>query len=286
MKMAKILDGKALSEQIKQNIKEEIIKKGYTPSLAVVIAGNDNASRIYVNRKNITAQELGIKSTIVELPEDISKESLESKIRELSQNPDINAILIQLPLPKQIKNVQDIIDIIPPQKDVDGLGSINAGLLASGAKPYAIACTPLGIITMLKTNNIEIAGKSAVVIGRSNLVGRPVASLLEKENATVTICHSKTKDIKSFTKNADIIVSAVGKANFIDDTWLKEGAVVIDVGMNRNENGKLTGDVDFEKVEPKTSAITPVPGGVGPMTIATLMSNTLKLYKLQKGINE
>lgn len=285
MKMAKILSGKALSEKIMLDLKNEISIKNYAPSLAVVIVGDNSASRIYVNRKNIKAREIGIKSEIIALDADISQEKLEAEINKLCQNPDINAVLVQLPLSAHL-NTQSILNLIPPEKDVDGFSPINAGWLSAGAKPYAIPCTPLGIIKLLKSYDIEIEGKSAVVIGRSNIVGRPMASLLEKENATVTICHSRTRDITAFTRHADILISAVGKANFIDDGWIKEGVIIVDVGMNRNEDGKLTGDVDFEKVQQKASAITPVPGGVGPMTIATLMSNTLRLYKLQKGIRE
>ncbi|MDD3593658.1 MAG: bifunctional 5,10-methylenetetrahydrofolate dehydrogenase/5,10-methenyltetrahydrofolate cyclohydrolase [Candidatus Gastranaerophilales bacterium] len=283
--MAKILSGKALSEKIMLDLKNEISIKNYAPSLAVVIVGDNSASRIYVNRKNIKAREIGIKSEIIALDADISQEKLEAEINKLCQNPDINAVLVQLPLSAHL-NTQSILNLIPPEKDVDGFSPINAGWLSAGAKPYAIPCTPLGIIKLLKSYDIEIEGKSAVVIGRSNIVGRPMASLLEKENATVTICHSRTRDITAFTRHADILISAVGKANFIDDGWIKEGVIIVDVGMNRNEDGKLTGDVDFEKVQQKASAITPVPGGVGPMTIATLMSNTLRLYKLQKGIRE
>jgi len=276
--MTTILDGKTLSEKILNNIKEEITKNNYTPSIAVVIVGNNPASQIYVKNKNKKALELGIKSQIIELDNNISQHDLEQEIEKLANNNSINAILVQLPLPKHI-NTQKIIEKIPAHKDVDGFHPYNSGRLIEGYEPFAKACTPLGIVKLLNEYNINIESKNIVIVGRSNIVGKPLAAMLTNLNATVTLCHSKTKNLQTITKNADILVCAIGKPRFFTKEYIKENAVVIDVGINRDENGKLTGDVDFEHVKELTSYITPVPKGVGPMTIAMLMHNTLELYK-------
>ena len=276
--MTTILDGKALSEQILNNLKDEIAKNNYTPSVAVVIVGNNPASQLYVKNKHKTALELGIKSQVIELDENISQKDLESEIDKLANDDKINAILVQLPLPKHI-NTQKIIEKIPPNKDVDGFHPYNSGRLFAGYEPFAKACTPLGIIKLLNNYNINIEGKNVVIAGRSNIVGKPLAAMMTNLNATVTLCHSKTKNLKEITKNADILVCAIGKPKFFTKEYIKENAVVIDVGINKDGNGKLTGDVDFDNVKELTSFITPVPKGVGPMTIAMLMHNTLELYK-------
>lgn len=278
--MAIILDGKTLADKILKQIKTEILDNGYAPTLAVVIVGNNPASQIYVRNKDAKAKELGIKSVVIELPENISQEVLESKIENIANDKNIHAILVQLPLPKHI-NAQKIIEKIPPQKDVDGFHPYNIGRLFSGFEPYAKACTPKGILKILDEYNISVAGKNIVVVGRSNIVGKPVAAMLSNKNATVTLCHSKTQNLKEITKSADILICAIGKAKFFTSEYIAENVVVIDVGINRNENGVLSGDVDFEQVKDCVSYITPVPKGVGPMTIAMLMENTLDLYKKQ-----
>ena len=276
--MATILDGKTLSEKLLNNIKNEIIENNYKPSLAVTIVGEDSASQIYVKRKNETAQLLGINSNVLRFAENISQNELETEIKKLADDQNTHAILVQLPLPKHI-DTQKIIETIPPQKDVDGFHPYNLGQLFSGNSPYATACTPKGIMTLLSEYNIDPAGKNVVIVGRSTIVGKPLAALFINANATVTICHSKTQNLKEICKTADILVSAIGKAKFFNKDFIKENAIVIDVGINRKEDGKLTGDIDFEDVKNQTSHITPVPKGVGPMTIATLMQNTLDLYK-------
>ena len=277
--MTIILDGKALADKISTEIKMEIAQNGYNPSLAVIIVGNNPASQLYVKNKNAKAKELGINSIVIELPENISQFDLEKQIETLSLDKTIDAILVQLPLPKHI-NTQQIIEKIPPEKDVDGFHPYNIGRLISGFEPFAKACTPKGILRILKEYNLEIEGKNVVVVGRSNIVGKPVAIMLSNANATVTLCHSKTQNLKNITQNADILVCAVGKAKFITADFIKTGAIVIDVGINRDNDGKLCGDVDFENVKDKASYITPVPKGVGPMTIAMLMQNSLDLYKI------
>ncbi|MCQ2958376.1 MAG: bifunctional methylenetetrahydrofolate dehydrogenase/methenyltetrahydrofolate cyclohydrolase FolD [Candidatus Gastranaerophilales bacterium] len=279
--MTTIIDGKNLSEKILKNLKEEIIENNYTPSLAVVIVENNPASQIYVRNKNKKALELGIKSQIVELDENISQNDLEKEVERLAKDNGINAILVQLPLPKHI-DAQRIIEKIPPNKDVDGFHPYNAGKLLSNQNPFAKPCTPLGIIKILDEYNITIEGKNVVVVGRSNIVGKPLAVMLTNLNATVTLCHSKTQNLKEICKSADILIGAIGKPKFFTHEFVKNNAVVIDVGISRDENGKLSGDFDFEDVKDLTSFITPVPKGVGPMTIAMLMSNTLELYKIQK----
>lgn len=280
--MAEIINGKEIAENILNNIKKEVENFDVKPTLAVIIVGNDPASKVYVKNKIKKSEFLGFNSILKELPEDIQKEELLDVIKNLNNDKNVNGILLQLPLPKGLDE-KDFLDEISPIKDVDGFTTYNSGKLFKGEKPYSIACTPKGIIKLLETKNINLEGKVAVVVGRSNIVGKPVANLLLQKNATVIQAHSKTKNLPEILKLADIIISATGKEEFIKGDMVKEGAIIIDVGITRNKNGKLTGDVDFESVYNKVSYITPVPGGVGPMTIATLMENTLELYKLQKG---
>lgn len=275
--MAIILDGKKLRDKIFESLKAELDKMSAKPTLAVILVGENPASQIYVRNKKKTAEKLGINSLSIEYPADISENELLSKIQELNNNKNITAILVQLPLPEHI-NKNKIIDAILPQKDVDGLTPYNLGKLFSGEEPYVYPCTPKGILLLLDEYNIELDGKNVVVVGRSNLVGKPVAQMLLKRNATVTMCHSHTKNLSEITKTADIVVSAVGK-NVIGEKMLKSNCVVIDVGIFRDENGKLSGDVDFENVSKISAYISPVPGGVGPMTIASLMLNTVELAK-------
>ena len=281
--MAEIINGKEIAENILNNIKKEVENFDVKPTLAVIIVGNDPASKVYVKNKIKKSEFLGFNSILKELPEDIQKEELLDVIKNLNNDKNVNGILLQLPLPKGLDE-KDFLDEIFPIKDVDGFTTYNSGKLFKGEKPYSIACTPKGIIKLLETKNINLEGKVAVVVGRSNIVGKPVANLLLQKNATVIQAHSKTKNLPEILKLADIIISATGKEEFIKGDMVKKGAIIIDVGITRNKNGKLTGDVDFESVYNKVSYITPVPGGVGPMTIATLMENTLELYKLQKGI--
>ena len=281
--MAEIINGKEIAENILNNIKKEVENFDVKPTLAVIIVGNDPASKVYVKNKIKKSEFLGFNSILKELPEDIQKEELLDVIKNLNNDKNVNGILLQLPLPNGLDE-KDFLDEISPIKDVDGFTTYNSGKLFKGEKPYSIACTPKGIIKLLETKNINLEGKVAVVVGRSNIVGKPVANLLLQKNATVIQAHSKTKNLPEILKLADVIISATGKEEFIKGDMVKEGAVIIDVGITRNKNGKLTGDVDFESVYNKVSYITPVPGGVGPMTIATLMENTLELYKLQKGI--
>ncbi|MDY5577001.1 MAG: bifunctional methylenetetrahydrofolate dehydrogenase/methenyltetrahydrofolate cyclohydrolase FolD [Lachnospiraceae bacterium] len=272
--MYQIIDGKRISQEIKDELKDKVaeLKANDTNvTLAVIQVGNDPASSVYVGNKKKACAYIGIESLSYELPEETTEEELLKLIDELNQNQKVNGILVQLPLPKQIDE-KKVIQTIAPEKDVDGFHEQNVGALCVGGKGF-VSCTPLGVIELLKRSGIEIEGKNCVVLGRSNIVGKPMAMLLLRENGTVTVCHSRTKNLKEITKQADILVVAIGKPKFVDDTYIKEGAVVIDVGIHRNENNKLCGDVDFEKVAPHTSAITPVPGGVGPMTIAMLMNN-------------
>ena len=272
--MYQVIDGKKISQEIKDELKEKaaaMAKEGKKVALAVIQVGNDPASSVYVRNKKKACEYIGIESLSYELPEETTEEELMALIEKLNADTKVNGILVQLPLPEQI-NEEKIIQTISPDKDVDGFHMQNVGALCTGGKGY-VSCTPLGIITLLKRSGIEIAGKRCVVMGRSNIVGKPMAMLLLRENGTVTICHSKTQDMKEITRQADILVVAIGKPKFVDETYVKEGAVVIDVGIHRNAENKLCGDVDFDKVAPHTSAITPVPGGVGPMTIAMLMNN-------------
>ena len=275
--MAIILDGKKLRDKIFESLKAELDKMPEKPTLAVILVGENPASQIYVRNKKKTAEKLGINSLSIEYPADISENELLSKIQELNNDKNITAILVQLPLPEHI-NKNKIIDAILPQKDVDGLTPYNLGKLFSGEEPYVYPCTPKGILLLLDEYNIELDGKNVVVVGRSNLVGKPVAQMFLKRNATVTMCHSHTKNLSEITKTADIVVSAVGK-NVIGEKMLKSNCVIIDVGIFRDENGKISGDVDFENVSKISAYISPVPGGVGPMTIASLMLNTVELAK-------
>lgn len=275
--MALRIDGKAISTQIKEELKEETARlreQGICPCLAVIQVGNDPASSVYVNNKKKACAFIGIKSLAYELDETISEEELLQLIYELNNNEEVHGILVQLPLPKHI-NETAVIEAISPKKDVDGFHPQTVGNMCIGTKGY-LPCTPAGVIQLLKRSGIEIAGKECVVVGRSNIVGKPMAMLLLRENGTVTIAHSKTRNLAEVTKRADILIAAVGKPKFITKEYVKEGAVVIDVGIHRNEENKLCGDVDFDDVEPHVSAITPVPGGVGPMTIAMLMNNCIE----------
>lgn len=281
--MAYIIDGKKISLEMKDELKEKVAamkKDGVEITLAVIQVGNDPASTVYVGNKKKACEYIGIKSLAYELPEETSEKELLELVEELNQRADVNGILVQLPLPKHIDE-NKVINTISAKKDVDGFHPESVGSLSIGEKGF-VSCTPAGIIQMLKRSNIEIEGKECVVVGRSNIVGKPMAMLLLRENGTVTVCHSRTKDLKEVTKRADILVVAIGKPKFITKEYVKEGAVVIDVGMHRNENNKLCGDVDFADVEPIASAITPVPGGVGPMTITMLMHNCVESVELQK----
>ena len=278
--MAHIIDGKLISQQIKDELKEEaarLKKAGKTACLAVIQVGKDPASSVYVNNKKKACAYIGIESLSYELEETVSEEELLSLIRDLNGNPAVNGILVQLPLPAHIDEFK-VIQTISPEKDVDGFHEKNVGALNTGGKGF-VSCTPAGIIQLLKRSGISIAGKHCVVIGRSNIVGKPAAALMLRENATVTICHSRTQNLKEMTRQADILIVAMGRPKAIDADYVKDGAVVIDVGIHRMENGKLCGDVDYASVEPKASYITPVPGGVGPMTIAMLMENCMSAIR-------
>ena len=272
--MYQIIDGKKISQEIKDELKAKVADlkvQGTDICLAVIQVGNDPASSVYVGNKKKACAYIGIESLSYELPEETTEEELLDLVKKLNADEKVNGILVQLPLPKQIDE-EKVIQTIAPEKDVDGFHEKNVGALCVGSKGY-VSCTPLGVIQLLKRSGIEIEGKRCVVLGRSNIVGKPMSMLLLRENGTVTVCHSRTKDIKEITKQADILVVAIGKPKFVDETYVKEGAVVIDVGIHRDENNKLCGDVDFDKIAEHTSAITPVPGGVGPMTIAMLMYN-------------
>ena len=273
--MAIILDGKKLRDKIFENLKQRLNNMSEKPTLAVIIVGENPASQIYVRNKKKTAENLGINSIVINYPADISEKILLDKIQELNNDNKITAILVQLPLPKHIDKFK-IIDAIAPEKDVDGLTPYNSGKLFSGEEPYVYPCTPKGILLLLDEYNIELEGKHVVVIGRSNLVGKPVAQMLLNRNATVTMCHSHTKNLSDITKTADIIVSAVGQ-NIIGEKMLKSDCVVVDVGIFKDVNGKICGDVDFANASKIAAYISPVPGGVGPMTIASLMLNTVEL---------
>lgn len=279
---AEIISGKVLAEKIRCKIKNEIETNGYTPRLAVVMVGNNPSSAVYVRNKGKACQEVGIESITVLMPEESTQDDVEGKVRELVSDETIDGILVQLPLPKHLSE-EKILALIPPEKDVDGFSEYNTGNLLLG-KDCLKACTPSGIIELIKFSGTEIAGKHAVVVGRSNIVGKPVAVMLLQENATVTVCHSKTVNLKEYTRSADILVVAIGKAGFITADMIKEGATVIDVGTNRGEDGKLKGDVEFEGAKEVAGKITPVPGGVGPMTITMLMKNTLLAYKRNRKV--
>ncbi|WP_035766160.1 bifunctional methylenetetrahydrofolate dehydrogenase/methenyltetrahydrofolate cyclohydrolase FolD [Butyrivibrio sp. NC2002] len=272
----KIIDGKLISDQIKEELREKTAKliseKGVTPCLAVILVGEDPASQVYVRNKEKACEKIGYKSMAYKLPASTSTDELLELIDKLNKDKEVHGILVQLPLPSHIDE-KKVLNFIDPSKDVDGFHPMNVGALCIGEEGF-VSCTPAGIIELLKRSGVEIAGKECVIIGRSNIVGKPMALLMLRENATVTVTHSKTKDLPGVCKRADIVIAAIGKAKAITADYIKEGAVVIDVGINRNEEtGKLCGDVDYENVAPKCSYITPVPGGVGPMTIAMLMKN-------------
>lgn len=281
--MTKIIDGKQISKELKDELKEKVAAyktQGIEITLAVIQVGNDKASSVYVGNKKKACEYIGINSLSYELEESTTEEELLNIITELNGRDDVNGILVQLPLPKHIDE-DKVIEAIDPKKDVDGFHPMSVGALSIGKKGF-ISCTPYGIIELLKRSDIDIEGKECVVIGRSNIVGKPMSMLLLRENATVTVAHSRTKNLKEVAKRADILVVAVGKPLFINSEYVKEGAVVIDVGIHRDENNKLCGDVDYEDVFPHASAITPVPGGVGPMTIAMLMKNCVNAVDIQK----
>ena len=284
--MAQIIDGKAVSAAVRANVREQteqLKAKGITPGLAVIIVGDDPASRVYVNNKKKACLDVGFYSEEYAMPADTTMEQLCEVIDTLNARDDIDGILCQLPLPKHLDE-KAVIDRIDPSKDVDAFSPANVGKIMIGDYDF-LPCTPAGVMELLKAYNIDANGKNCVVIGRSNIVGKPMAMLLLHANGTVTVCHSKTQNIADITSKADILVAAVGRANFVTADMVKDGAVVIDVGMNRVD-GKLCGDVDFAAVEPKASYITPVPGGVGPMTIGMLMKNTLKAAKLHHGVKD
>ena len=280
--MPQIINGKEISAQIKDELKQKVSdmkEKGTSLCLAVIQVGNDPASSVYVGNKKKACEYIGIESLSYELPENVTQEELISLIETLNEREDVNGILVQLPLPEHIDE-DAVIRAIAPKKDVDGFHPQSVGALCIGQKGF-VSCTPAGIIQLLKRSGVEIAGKECVVIGRSNIVGKPMALLLLRENGTVTVTHSRTKNLKEVTKRADILIVAVGKPKMITKEYVKEGAVVIDVGIHRNENNKLCGDVDYDDVAPVCSAITPVPGGVGPMTIAMLMQNVVESAALE-----
>ena len=272
-----IIDGKAVAGKVRSELKNEVALLKADIGLAVVLVGDDNASRIYVRNKINACGEIGLKSTLVELPSTATENQVIDAVVALNNDAGIHGIIVQLPLPRHI-DADRVLAAIDPKKDVDGCHYVQKGRLWTGT-PEALPCTPYGCIELLKHYGVEMAGKHAVVLGRSNLVGRPLAELLLRENATVTICHSKTTDLSSITKMADILCVAIGKSKFVSADMIKDGAVIIDVGINRDDNGKLCGDVDFESVRDKCSYITPVPGGVGPMTVTMLMKNTVEAFK-------
>lgn len=281
-----IIDGRAVSKNVRESVAAETAKlkeKSLTPGLAVIIVGDDPASQVYVRNKEKACAEVGFNSEKYALPADTTQAELNALIKKLNARADINGILCQLPLPPHLDD-KEVINLIDPIKDVDAFHPVNVGAIMIGDYNF-LPCTPAGVMELIHSTEVDITGKKAVVIGRSNIVGKPMAMLLLHENATVEITHSKTKKLKEITKNADIIVAALGRAKFVTADMVGDGAIVIDVGMNRDENGKLCGDVDFEKVAEKCSFITPVPGGVGPMTISMLMKNTLTACKLQNNID-
>ena len=278
--MAVIIDGKALAKKIRENLKkecEELKQKGIIPKLAVIMVGNNPASKVYVKNKSKACEEIGIKFEEYLLDENITQKELINLIEKLNKDNTIHGILLQSPIPEQL-DINEAFRKISPEKDVDGFNPVNVGKLVLNQDTF-VSCTPYGIMKMFEAYNIDLTGKNVTIIGRSNIVGKPLIQCCLNKNATVTICHSKTKELKEHTKKADILIAAIGKSKFITEDMVKKDAVVIDVGINRDENGKLTGDVDFENVEKKASFITPVPGGVGPMTIAMLMNNVLKATK-------
>lgn len=282
---AKIIDGKALAAAVKQEAAQQVAQlkeKGITPCLAVVLVGEDPASQVYVRGKINDCAQCGIESRSIRLPEDVTQAELLVQVKQLAEDASVHGILVQLPLPTQIDE-KTVIDAIPPEKDVDGFSPVNVGRMQIG-EPCYLPCTPAGCIRMIESTGMEIAGKHAVVIGRSNIVGKPAAMLLLAKNATVTICHSRTQNLKELCASADILVAAVGRAGFVTGEMVKPGAVVIDVGINRGADGKLYGDVDFDAAAEKAAWITPVPGGVGPMTRAMLMLNTVEAARRAAGV--
>lgn len=277
------MNGKELAKEIRGNLKIEVTelkKQGIIPKLAVIMVGDDKASQVYVRNKSKACDEIGIEYEEYLKDASITQEDLLNLIDELNAREDISGILLQSPIPKHL-DIREAFNRIDYKKDVDGFNPVNVGKLAIGEDCF-ISCTPYGVVKLLEANNIKIEGKHVVILGRSNIVGRPLIQCMLNEHATVTVCHSRTQNLKEFTKQADILISAIGKAKFVTEDMVKDGAVVIDVGINRNDEGKLVGDVDYENVEPKTSYITPVPGGVGPMTIAMLMNNVVKAAKINR----
>ena len=283
--MAKIIDGKAISKQVREEIAADVVsfkeKHGQAPGLAVIIVGNDPASQVYVRNKKKACEEVGFYSESYELPAETTQEELVALVEKLNSDDKINGILVQLPLPKHL-NETEILLKIKPEKDVDAFHPYNVGKIMIGNHDF-LPCTPAGVMVLLERSGIEIAGKKCVVIGRSNIVGKPMAMLLLHANGTVTICHSRTQNLKEICREADILVASIGKPEFVTGDMVKDGAVVVDVGINRLDNGKLVGDVAFSEVEPKASYITPVPGGVGPMTITMLLKNTLTAAEIARG---
>ena len=278
--MAVLIDGKGLAQKIRMGLKEEVSElknNGINPKLAVIMVGDDKASKVYVKNKSKACEEIGIEYEEFLLDETTTMEELLELIEKLNNRDDIHGILLQSPIPKNL-DINKAFNKISYKKDVDGFNPINVGKLSIGEDCF-ISCTPFGVVKMFEEYNIDVQGKNVVIIGRSNIVGKPLIKCMIKKNGTVTVCHSKTENIKEITKNADILIAALGKAKFVTADMVKDGAVIIDVGINRNEEGKLVGDVDFENVEKKASYITPVPGGVGPMTIAMLMTNVVKAAK-------
>ena len=277
------MNGKELAKEIRGNLKIEVTelkKQGIIPKLAVIMVGDDKASQVYVRNKSKACDEIGIEYEEYLKDASITQEELLNLIDELNAREDISGILLQSPIPKHL-DIREAFNRIDYKKDVDGFNPVNVGKLAIGEDCF-ISCTPYRVVKLLEANNIKIEGKHVVILGRSNIVGRPLIQCMLNEHATVTVCHSRTQNLKEFTKQADILISAIGKAKFVTEDMVKDGAVVIDVGINRNDEGKLVGDVDYENVEPKTSYITPVPGGVGPMTIAMLMNNVVKAVKINR----
>lgn len=280
-----IIDGKAVSKKVKEDVKaecEQLKAKGITPGLAVIIVGDDPASQVYVHNKEVACEACGFYSVKYALPAETTQDELNALVDKLNKDDKINGILCQLPLPSHLDD-KEVINRIDPLKDVDAFHPVNVGAIMIGDYNY-LPCTPAGVMELIHSTGVDVSGKKVVVMGRSNIVGKPMAMLLLHENATVEITHSRTRNLADITKEADILVAAIGKAKFVKADMVKDGAVVIDVGMNRDENGKLCGDVDFEDVKDKCSFITPVPGGVGPMTIAMLMKNTLTAAKIQNGV--
>lgn len=283
--MSIIIDGKELSKKIRSNLKiecEELIIKGIKPKLAVIMVGEDPSSKVYIKNKSKACEDVGIQYKEYLLKENISQKDLIKLIQKLNFDKTINGILLQSPIPNNL-DINEAFRTISVEKDVDGFNPLNVGKLVLNQDTY-VSCTPYGIMKIFEEYNIDLSGKNVVILGRSNIVGKPLIHCCLNKNATVTVCHSKTKDIKDITKNADILIVAIGNANFVTEDMVKQNSVIIDVGINRLENGKITGDVDFENIKEKASYITPVPGGVGPMTIAMLMNNVIKATKRQNGM--